>query len=364
MNILFTSDLSGMGGGETSLLHIMKYLNQAEHNVILLCRTEGNLTKYTRESGITTYVIDYKSKKEMISREIVDIIKRHEIGIIHSNELSSAILFGIENWIYHLKIQNVCTCHGQWYKLSNIRKSAIRKLVDHIFCVSKAVENNLNNQGIVNTSVSYLGVPDQIYSKNNRFSAEKKAELYNCNESDFVIITIGRFQVIKGQLKGVQAIEQSLNTHPNINYYLIGDTIFGDQKDYEYKEEVINYINNHRLSEHIHLMGERRDIPKLLSTCDLVMITSDNESFGMVAIEAIESGCPIISTPCDGPKEIFGGDGDILTEENTVLSLTHSICKYCEDEEYRKRILNKIGLLAGKFSIGTVVNHYKKYYEL
>ena len=55
-------------------------------------------------------------------------------------------------------------------------------------------------------------------------------------------------------------------------------------------------------------MGERDDIPSVLKEIDYLVIPSDNESFGMIAIEALAAGTMVISTPNDGVSEILSYD--------------------------------------------------------
>lgn len=101
------------------------------------------------------------------------------------------------------------------------------------------MENNLNKQGINNTSVSYLGVPAKKFNVDRKNVQELKEEL-GIKEKDIVVCTIARFQKIKGQLKGIKAIKELHKEYPDINYFLVGGNVFGSEKDLKYLEEVKN----------------------------------------------------------------------------------------------------------------------------
>ena len=241
MNILYVSDLSGMGGGEVSLLYLMDNISE-KNKVELLCRVPGTLVNECNRKSIKTFCYDFKKNLIKSLINFKKIINEEEINVVHSNELTTAILHGIFLCIIGKKnVLNVCTCHGQWYQLSKIKKILIKRYIKHIFCVSCAVENNLNKQGINNTSVSYLGVPAKKFNVDRKNVQELKEEL-GIKEKDIVVCTIARFQKIKGQLKGIKAIKELHKEYPDINYFLVGGNVFGSEKDLKSDAKICSFI--------------------------------------------------------------------------------------------------------------------------
>jgi len=59
MNILYVSDLSGMGGGEVSLLYLMDNISE-KNKVELLCRVPGTLVNECNRKSIKTFCYDFK----------------------------------------------------------------------------------------------------------------------------------------------------------------------------------------------------------------------------------------------------------------------------------------------------------------
>ena len=66
MNIVFTSDLSGLGGGEVGIIYLVEELSK-ENECLVICRTEGSLSESLHRLGITTAIVDYKDKKHLIA---------------------------------------------------------------------------------------------------------------------------------------------------------------------------------------------------------------------------------------------------------------------------------------------------------
>lgn len=361
MNILYVSDLAGMGGGEVSLLHIMCEMSKYD-GVYLLCRVSGSLVEQARKAGVTVYCYDFK--KNMISsyRKFRKIVKDNQINVVHSNELTTGVLHGLFlKLMFDRSIKNVCTCHGQWYQLSSLKTFLINKNISRIFCVSKSVQNNLMKQKIRNTTVSYLGVPEGKFHVKKEITDALRQELGITSEQT-VIITVARFQKIKGQLKGIEAVRRILEENTNILYLLIGDNVFQNPEDEAYKETVVKYVNNHHLEKNIYFLGERSDIPAFMSLADVVMIPSDNESFGMVAIEAIASGRIVISTPCDGVREILLNDENMIAKENSAEGLYMALKAMLIDENIFRCSQYKISSLKQRYSVEEICKKYQAEY--
>ena len=117
------------------------------------------------------------------------------------------------------------------------------------------------------------------------------------------------------------------------------------------------------MQKYVHLLGERKDIPEILSATDYLMITSDNESFGMVAIEAIAASTLIVSTPCDGIKEILDNNSDMISDTNDSEGLFKTLHNILEIEDVKIRAKAKIIELQGEFSVETVSNKYLDIYK-
>ena len=363
MKILYVSDLAGLGGGEVSLLNIMKEMKK-KYSVVLLSRVNGKLVDEAVEQDIKVEVYDFKRNLFNSFFKFRNIIKKNGIDVVHSNELTTGIILGIFLQIINKKVVNVCTCHGQWYELSFIKKFFIKRVIKHIYCVSQSVEDNLHKQGIYNTSVSYLGIDLDKYHRDERKIEELKSNLgVDLLDRKIVITTIGRYQEIKGQLKGVKAIKKLYKYYPNIIYLLVGDNIYNSEKDKEYKNKVENFIKNNQMEKYVYILGERRDIPEIMGLSDYIMIPSDNESFGMVAIESLAADKIIISTPCDGVKEILDNNSLLISKTNDEDGLFLCLKELISCPKKREEVKEEIGDLKFKFSIVNTCNHYVEFYK-
>ncbi len=359
MNILFTSDLSGMGGGETSLVNLCNALKE-EHKIFALCAVEGRLVDILKEEKIKTFVLNYRNKLKLpFSLFLIRrIIYKEQIEIIHSNDpLTSVIMHYAATG---MNVQTFWTCHGQWYCFKGLKKFLIQKSNKYIFCVSTQVQKSLRKMGFENTGITYLGIPVQKYE-----SATPKdvRTIYGIASENTVIACIGRFQKIKGQLKLIKAIEKLLYNGTKITCLLVGGCTYDSKKDLEYYNSTRNYVERNNLSSNILFLGERSDIPNILKGIDLLVVPSDNESFGMIAIEALAAGTPVVSTPNDGVSEILSYNKKFISETNDDEGLARVISQYIENGEI-KTMANEFSLSRkNDFNISKIACNYVKIFE-
>ncbi|ENQ3078302.1 glycosyltransferase family 4 protein [Bacillus cereus] len=371
--ILFISDLVGIGGGETSLLNTIISLKENGYEVTVLTPIEGELTNILNEQKIKVHIRKdlFFQGKNLIRYvltlfRVIAYLMKENYNIIHSNSLAPCFSFGIAS--KSLKKKFFYTCHGQWFKFSFLRKLILEKVCNSIIAVSRNVYNSLISQGFKNSQICeiYLGIElSKFKDANNGLKQE-----LNIADSAFLIGVVARFQHIKGQDIYVKAIDRIINELQlsickDVHFIFVGDNTFNSSKDNDYKNQVLEYLEYKNLKQHISLLGERKDIPYIMKSLDLLVVPSRNESFGMVIIEAMASQTAVIASKCDGPLEIIKDkETGILFEVEDYKELADKIILLIENQEARNAIIkNAIEDVQERFSIETVINKYKELYE-
>ena len=230
----------------------------------------------------------------------------------------------------------------------------LKRSVRRILCVSDASRDNLINQGFDCCSTVYLGVPTDLFA-NAKAANIRKA--LGVSPSGLLAATVARFQPIKGQLKGVKAVDLALKQGLDVTYLLIGGSVFGSASDDDYEQSVKGYVRDNGLESKVLFLGERQDIPSILKDVDVLIVPSDNESFGVAAVEAMCSGVALISTPNDGVSEIVKDDPRYLSRTNDAEGLAALLMKY-KDRDYLSSSKDGLEQYRRKFDIANVADSY------
>ena len=98
-------------------------------------------------------------------------------------------------------------------------------------------------------------------------------------------------------------------------------------------------IRDLRLESRVRLLGWRDDIQDLLAGVDVLVISSEQESFGLTAIEALAVETPVVSTRCGGPEEVLAdGVTGLLVPVKDPHAMADAIVRLLQDAELSHRL--------------------------
>ena len=146
-----------------------------------------------------------------------------------------------------------------------------------------------------------------------------------------------------------------LDTDIKANYTLV---ILGDGSDYN---RINDIINEKGLLENIILAGRDNNPYKWMSKCSLFIHSSKAEGFGLVIVEAMQCGAPVIATDCNvGPREILdNGKYGILIKVGDVNGCVEAIKYMLSDSNY-KRYKAKSLARAQDYNVNISIRQIKK----
>ena len=136
---------------------------------------------------------------------------------------------------------------------------------------------------------------------------------------------VGRFDEQKGQLLLLQALVMTQN--PNTIVCLLGEPTIGEGE--AYSRQISAFIEANNLQDRVFIRPFRSDVSTFFRAVDAFVMASKAETFGMVTIESMACGTPIIASNAGGSPEIleFGKIGTLFTPMD-VQSLTEAMNSY------------------------------------
>jgi len=139
---------------------------------------------------------------------------------------------------------------------------------------------------------------------------------------------VGRIEKEKGQYKVLEAIEQ-------LKYLNIKVVIVGSFMTDEYEKELKLYTKELDIEDKVIFTGFTKDVNEYMQIFDVNVLATENETFGLVIIEAMENKVPIISTNKGGPLEIIENGQDGLLFDGSSDDLAKKIKKLYEDKDLK-----------------------------
>ena len=113
------------------------------------------------------------------------------------------------------------------------------------------------------------------------------------------------------------------------------------------------------LAAYVHLLGSRDDIAYLLAAIDVLILTSDAEGLPGVLIEAQMAGCPIVTVPVGGVRELVDdGETGLVTEQVDATELAERVVGLLRDPKLRARLGERARRRAVRFTSRAAAGTY------
>ncbi|TAF07672.1 MAG: glycosyltransferase family 4 protein [Nostocales cyanobacterium] len=147
---------------------------------------------------------------------------------------------------------------------------------------------------------------------------------------------VGRLQRWKGMHVLVEAMPKVLQKYPHAHCVVVGGK---HDLEPDYQEFVKQQITDLGLSDYIIMAGLQRNVPEWVQAMDIFVHASDKEPFGIVIIEAMALGKPVIAGDAGGPTEIIAdGVNGLLTPYEDADALAQAILRYLDNPEFAQSL--------------------------
>ena len=163
-----------------------------------------------------------------------------------------------------------------------------------------------------------------------------------------LVVAAGRLTSQKGFDLLIAAYETVARRQPDWQLRIYGS---GPERD-----RLQAQIDRLGLAGHVQLMGRSRRLGEAMAEASLFVLSSRFEGFGMVLVEAMSKGLPVVSFDCPhGPGDIVGHDGDgLLVPPEDVDALAAGLLELIEDRERRHRFGEAALVKARQYAIEAV----------
>ncbi|MEO1288558.1 MAG: glycosyltransferase family 4 protein [Chloroflexota bacterium] len=135
----------------------------------------------------------------------------------------------------------------------------------------------------------------------------------------------------KGVTYAIDALQRIHNQFPNAHLVIAGDG--------ELMLELIHLVAQLELTDHVHFLGWRGDVPRLMAALDIFLMPSLWEGFGLVALEAMSKRRPVIATRVTAlPEVVADGETGLLVPPQNSIALAEALQTLLADRSLRSHM--------------------------
>ncbi len=170
-----------------------------------------------------------------------------------------------------------------------------------------------------------------------------------------ILVHISNFRKLK-RVRDVVAVFEKVRKKAPVKLLLIGD---GPDRD-----PLENYCRQQGLCNEIFFLGKMADIGQILCISDLMLLTSETESFGLVLLEAMACGTPVITTDVGGIPEVnIHGKTGFMAPVGAVDKMAEYCIELLEDDKKMEQFSLQATQQAQRFTLDKILPKYEAFYE-
>jgi glycosyltransferase involved in cell wall biosynthesis len=355
MKILFLTYQGDIAGSTNSIFFLAKELAKKGHQVYVGCRKESLLFSMVEKSSAKPVPMVFNGRFDLKNiRHIRDLVKEFGIELINAQSSYDRYTAVFAKWLYRL---NVCVVHTRRQpsrSLENIvHKFIYVKGTDSIVVVSGELKKMFIAQGYPENHIKviYNGASFERYRDVSSNALSELRKKYELKETDTVIGCVSRMKKQEQLIAALQYVD------PSYKVLFVGipeGSLDLFTEKYGIKNEIIyaGTIDNVTVLDYYKLMNVQ-------------VLPSISDGFGMVLIEAMACGVPVIGTKFGGiPEVIEDGRSGLLFEDGNVLQLADCIKKVLTDEYLRCELIkNGKKRALEDFSIEKTAENYEHHFN-
>ncbi|AGK54684.1 N-acetyl-alpha-D-glucosaminyl L-malate synthase BshA [Bacillus sp. 1NLA3E] len=265
--------------------------------------------------------------KQMSGRDLKIVTTLHgtDITVLGNDpSLAEAIRFGIEKSDYVTAVSNA--------------------LIDQTIEV-------INPKKPIHTVYNFID--NRVYQKTD--AAHLRAE-FEIADNEKVVIHVSNFRAVK-RVQDVVTTFAQIASHVPAKLLLVGD---GPEMSV-----VSKLVCSLGIRDKVRFLGKQENLEELYSISDLMLLLSEKESFGLVALEGMACGVPCIGTNVGGiPEVITDGESGFVCELGDIVTIANKGIEILTNEPlHQKFSTNSIITAKTRFSAQQIVSQYEDIYQ-
>jgi glycosyltransferase involved in cell wall biosynthesis len=359
MKSLHVIDLMAVGGAQFLIKGIFETYQNPDHYLFVLRKTD-NLIEVNHPN---VFYAKSRSKFGLSSFfQLKKCIKKYDIQILHAYLLKSQIFckFLKQFWfrkkilILH-ELGEIFMNNAAWY-IQFMRRS--NRFTDLYFAASDSTVKALIEKAHIPEKkiiplYNYV-ITDDFKREKISIDIDSKKEELNIHPDEFVIGFAGRLSYEKGPI-------HLINSLPFIEHKL-KLVIAGVGNQFQMLQKRAEDL---RLSDKIIFLGFVKNMINTYALFDVLVIPSEHESFGLVAVEAQSMEIPVIASDVPGLNEVvIESKSGLQFESKNTKMLAEKLSMLIENKSLQDELKNKGKEFARQFDIESYYNNMLKAYEI
>ena len=366
MRILFLNHTASRSGAENAMLRLLEAIPR-EHELAVACPAEGPLKASLAELGVRHFdlpgtEVSFSLHPVKTPRGLASLLRsavslrtiagRFGADVIHANSTRAGLIAVAARRLGAPPVVVQCHDHLPRSRAGDLTRTAIARGAEVVVAVSETATAHFN-RGLRRPKAErvYISLDHTRFSPTVTGSSAIRSELSLPAEAR-LLAHVAQITPWKGQDTSIRALQAVRRLH-DAHLMLVGDVAFASQRydNVGFRESLVQLARELNVESAVHFLGRRTDVPELMGAAELLLLPSWDEPFGLVVVEAMAVGLPVLVTDQGGVGEYVtdGVNGRLLPPHDERAWAAATI-ELLADADLRSRMSRENVRVAAQFS--------------
>lgn len=344
--ILFVDHANVLGGAEHSLLLLMRHLDTAAWQPHLAC-PQGVLADEAVTNDVAwhaaalprlrrspRFLPDWHAQ----ARQLARIAQEIDAALLIANTVRAAFFtmwaanMARRPFIWHMRDFWLSENQPRFLLIDEILKKLLCRTAMHVIVNSAATASHLPCPDKI--SVIHNGI--DLTTFQNVSNGQSFREEYDIPQDTLLVGTVGRLRPWKGQDRFIQMAAKVAQAQPAAHFVIVGGTPFSMTDSYP--AQLKQLATNLGLQANLHFTGQLADVRPALAAMDIFVHPGDPEPFGLVNLEAMAMGKPVVAFAHGAlPEIVVPNQTGFLVPPKDVQGLAQAVLTLLESPDVRQQ---------------------------
>ena len=297
-----------VGGTEISSLRIAQGLTGPDYEHVAFCTSDASVVQsFFRSAGFQTATfrsvdLSYRKPGPFLRASIglARELRRQSITMVHCSDLMAGLRAAPAAKLARLPV--LCHIRNPHPDIARHDRPLLRAVDRFIFVSRHAWDTFGYPVPAARGTIVYDGI--EVCPHDRRAARQRLLAELSLPSDAKIVGMVGRLAPQKDHATFIRAAARVVAVDPTVRFLVVGDHTDTDAARQHYRM-LADLVEERRVTGHVIFTGFRNDIPELLSGLDVSVLATNFEGFGLVIVEAMAQGTPVVATDVGGVTEII-----------------------------------------------------------
>lgn len=346
-------------GGQRQSFFLTRELQRCGYPVFFYVQPESPLYEKARGAGLPTTPLRTRSEVDLRAvLRLAAAMKRRRCRLVHFHDAHSLAVGSAAASLAKVPIRIISRRVDFPIRGNPLSRKKYSKDIDRIIAISDGVRRVLVESGIDPRLITVVPSGIDFTPYEEATDSDYLHRELNFSRDDFLVGIVAHLADHKGHTYLIQASRILKSQAPGIKIVIVGDGPLRLDLDRQVKQDGV--------SDMVFFLGFREDVPRLLGSLDLFVLSSKLEGMGTSIMDAMASRLPVVATRVGGiPEVVVDGKTGLLVPPRDPEALAAAILKLYRDRQMASRLGGEgFRVVHEKFSAqamaGRIIQEYER----